>query len=355
MFGGLPKLFDRSFFIGYFLPASLLFSGVSANLFAFGYVDEKLLKYLADKSTFGVAISLVIIWLFSILLMAFNRPFIRILEGYGDSNPARISLALQQEKFRAKAEPYLGKVARVLDARRRGVPETEEFDEFDVWQAASNYPDEIGLVLPTRLGNVMRAYEVYADLVYGIESIVAWPRLLMVIPEHARESIRDGESLFHFAVNALLIGVLTLVISSGFVADLLYHDGITGMATVISWPIILVLVLAAFFAWFSWSWLLPETARQRGEQVKSAFDLYRSTLAEVLGFQLPTTEAEERIMWRLISRRMMLRVSEDRLAGCSKTLDDFRKKDVSMPSGKDTSSGLSATSKDDKTEEVDAR
>jgi hypothetical protein len=332
MFGGLPKLFDRSFFIGYFLPASLLFSSISANLFVFGYIDAKFINFLSEKSTFGAALSIVVIWLFSILLMAFNRPLIRILEGYGDNNPARFLLPLQKAKFKANAEPYLQKLNSVLDARRRGVPETQEFDEFDVWKAASNYPDDLALVLPTRLGNVMRAYEVYSDLVYGIESIVVWPRLLMIMPESARERIRDGEALFHFAVNTALMSILSLAISCGLIGNLLYHSGPSGIASLISWSIIVVMALALFFGWFSWSWLLPETARLRGELVKSTFDLYRSTLAEALGFRLPTTEAEERVMWRLVSRRMMLRVSEDRLSNSSKILDEFRKKDVSTPS-----------------------
>ncbi len=79
MFGGFPKLFDRSFFVGFFLPAFLLFIGVGANLFAFGYLDEEFTKLLAEKSTLGATLSLIIIWLLSILLMTFNRPIIRLL------------------------------------------------------------------------------------------------------------------------------------------------------------------------------------------------------------------------------------------------------------------------------------
>src|SRR3954453_11917608 len=161
MFGGFPKLFDRSFFIGYFLPAFLLFVGLGADLFTFGYVDDKFMKILSDKSTLGVTLSLVLVWLLSILLMTFNRPLIRLLEGYGNANPFRFFLSRQQKAFRATAEPHLQRVRNVLDARRRGMPETEEFSELSVWNAVGNFPEELDLVLPTRLGNVMRAYERY--------------------------------------------------------------------------------------------------------------------------------------------------------------------------------------------------
>ena len=100
-----------------------------------------------------------------------------------------------------------------------------------------------------------------------------------------------------------------------------------------------------FFAAFSW-WRLPDAALQRGEQVKSTFDLYRSALADALGLELPATEAEERTMWRLVSRRMILRVSDDRLPNYKGSLDDFRKKKVEVVSDKDTSTRQSRMQKE---------
>src|SRR3954464_15317205 len=103
----------------------------------------------------------------------------------------------------------------------------------------------------------------------------------------------------------------------------------------ITWLKILVLIFGTFFAWYSW-WVLPDAARQRGEQVKAAFDIYRSELAKALGFELPLIEADERRMWRLVSRRMLLRVSEDRLTGYEKSLDAFRRKESESSSNKNT-------------------
>src|SRR5215471_17743129 len=110
MFGGFPKLFDRTFFIGYFLPGFLLLVGLGANLFAFCYVDYHEFKdFLSEKSTaahaLGTTIALVIIWLLSILLMIFNRPIIRLLEGYGRLNPFRILLSRRKREFINKIKP----------------------------------------------------------------------------------------------------------------------------------------------------------------------------------------------------------------------------------------------------------
>jgi hypothetical protein len=335
MFGGFPKLFDRAFFIGYFLPGFLMVVGVVANLLVFGYVDEKLIDSIVEKSTaahaLGTTISLVFIWLFSILLTAFNRPIIRLLEGYGKLNPFRIFLGSQKRKFKAQAKPRLKELKNVLNARRRGLSETDQFDELDVWRATRDFPESLDLVLPTRLGNVMRAYERYSGVVYEIEAIVLWSRLLMIIPEKARERIQEVEGLFHFSINMLLASLITLVTWGAMITSALYHGGLSGFENIISWPMILVLVLTGFVAWFNW-WRLPDAALQRGEQVKSTFDLYRGELADALGLDLPASEAEERRMWRLVSRRMLLRVSDDRLPDHKGTLDDFRKKKVELRS-----------------------
>ena len=291
MFAGLPKLFDRSFFIGYFLPAFLLFVGMGTNLYAFGYIDEKLAEDIAKKDTLAAVVSLVVVWLLAIFLMTFSRPIIRLLEGYGNGNPFHILLSQQIEQFQTKAEPYLAKMENVIGARRRGIRETDEFEILDVWQAALDFPERRDLVLPTRLGNVMRAYERYSAVVYGMEAIAIWPRLVMIIPSQARETLREAEALFYFAINMLLIGIITILTSVIMIIDYFYLNGAAKYAVIFNWPLLLILASSVFFIVFSWA-RLPDAARQRGDQVKSIFDLYRQPLAEALGFDLPLAEAE---------------------------------------------------------------
>ena len=293
MFGALPKLFDRSFFIGYFLPASLLFSGIVGNLVAFVDLGPKFWDFLAQKSTFGAAVSIVIVWLISIFLMAITRPLIRFLEGYGRRNPLTIFQDQHERDFKGEIEPLLGTFKNVMDARINAMPDPGDVNRGKLRAAVTNYPERAGLILPTRLGNIMRAYERYSDIVYGIESIIMRPRLLMIIPETARDRIREGESLFHFALNILFSGIITLLLFVGLSAVSLYGNHSPGAMYGFSWPAICAPLMSVFFAWLGW-WLLPIAAVQRGEQVKSIFDLYRAPLAEALGLQLPATDADER-------------------------------------------------------------
>jgi hypothetical protein len=131
----------------------------------------------------------------------------------------------------------------------------------------------------------------------------------------------------------LLSSIVTLVTCGVMIIRELCRGGVSSLPIITSWPIILILVFGGFFACFSWFNLL-DAAIQRGEQVRSAVDLYRAALADALGLELPATEAEERRMWRLVSRRTLLRVSDDRLPDYKGSLDDFRKK---APLDKDTS------------------
>ena len=177
MFGALPKFFDRTFFIGFFLPSSLLCAGIVSVSLAFGYVHSDVKSFLAEKNIFGIALFIVIVWLVSILLMALNRPLIRLLEGYGSLNPSKIFLLRKRRHFKDRIEPLFIKLHQIVTARRSGgvEPVQEETFQMDLWRAVNSYPESIDNVLSTRLGNVMRSYERYSDVVYGMEAIKAHP------------------------------------------------------------------------------------------------------------------------------------------------------------------------------------
>ena len=178
------------------------------------------------------------------------------------------------------------------------------------------------------------------------------PRLLMIIPETARDRIREGESLFHFALNILFSGIITLLLFVGLSAVSLYGNHSPGAMYGFSWPAICAPLMSVFFAWLGW-WLLPIAAVQRGEQVKSIFDLYRAPLAEALGLQLPATDADERRMWQLVSRRIELRAPDYRLPDYRKGLSEFRRKKSDVVSGSDKDKTNSAESNEPEKEKAD--
>ena len=86
-----------------------------------------------------------------------------------------------QQAIRLLQLPALELQAKIDAARARGEdPDVPPEHPKRLRYAVENFPDDIEWVLPTRLDNLIRAFEVYPRVVYGLDSIPAWPRLQAV-------------------------------------------------------------------------------------------------------------------------------------------------------------------------------
>jgi hypothetical protein len=256
-------------------------------------------------------------------------------------------LPFKKNYFKKRIDPLFTKLDKILEARRRGEPEPSQEKTFgvDVWKAVNAYPENTDNLLPTKLGNVMRAYERYSDVVYNIEAIVVSTRLFTIIPEEARNRVRESESLLNFSLNLLVSGVVTLMLYGAMVVVYLYNGNADRLSDALPWPVIPA--ISALSGWFGW-WQLPSAAAQRGEQIKAIFDLYRGRLAEALGLELPSTHQAERDMWDLVSRRMSFRLAKD-----WKSLDEFRKTKEDKEKNKNNEEDKKKENKKDEEDEED--
>ena len=75
----------------------------------------------------------------------------------------------------------------------------------------TQYPDDEFWLLPTSFGNSIRAFEVYSRIMYGIDAIEGWSRLLAVIPTEYLEKINDSKANVAFWVNNLFLGGLAFL------------------------------------------------------------------------------------------------------------------------------------------------
>ena len=173
-----------------------------------------------------------------------------------------------------------------------------EFSRYRV-QIKHAYPDDRSLILPTRLGNVIRSFEFYSDREYGIDSIEIWPRLVAVIPKEYAVSIDDSKTTFDFMLNSSLLSLLLAF--SILLAGLLFPAPLSSLAIATYWIIkIAALVLLSYFFYR----LSINRAHAWGLLIKSAFDLYRWELLKKLGYaQQPKHRLEERELWEEISRQ----------------------------------------------------
>ncbi|MBZ8133951.1 hypothetical protein [Afifella sp. IM 167] len=289
MFGKLPDLIDKNFFIGFFLPAALLMGGVYLCLDAFGRLPAAMEVKTVDDFL-GATIVAAIVWLVAILLLALNRPLTRFTEGYAPYpfpfRKAALKGAFRDWQARAEADEK-GGIARGFVAR---------------------FPSQEDDVLATRFGNAYRAIEVHSRDLYGFDAIPAWSRLQAVMPPEFLARLDEAKAQLDFCLNLLWsaagVGLLYLGLA-------LWQR---------AWPDVWLLGLALALVPLAY-FMARDALVQYGEYVKAAFDLFRRELAEQLGFELPASAESERQMWWLWSQQAIYRSGD-----LGEELDRFRKK-----------------------------
>lgn len=305
MFWDAPTLIDRNFVIGYLLPSIILCILVCINFYLVGWID---LENLTGILSMGkAAATLAIIWLIAVLLLAINFQVLRILEGYpvmraiefyGHLHPTgeRWLQRLIRRGFERNARPAFEFQATVDAARAEGKPDVVMPDDHapKLALAAALYPDDSIFVLPTRFGNLFRAFEVYPRVLYGLDAIPAWMRMQAIIPKEAKDLLADAKAQLDFCVNLIVASSVAFVLNIVLAVEQeKYHN---------FWFLLV---------WFGMGicsyWLSLSSAMQFGHYVKSTFDLYRGDLANALGLDLPPSIEEERKMWQTLSRMMIYR------------------------------------------------
>ncbi|MFB7172423.1 hypothetical protein ACFCYM_16575 [Streptomyces sp. NPDC056254] len=158
----------------------------------------------------------------------------------------------------------------------------------DEASAHDRYPPRTrtGDVMPTRLGNTIKAAELYPRLRYGIDSALVWPRLHPLLPEP-----------FLLVLGAARTG-LTALLCSAFLSAVLAVGG-AGYLWAVHAPTPLFL-LCLWGGWLA-AWVCYRGALLRaatyGQHLRVAFDLYRGHLLEALG--CPAGDGEdERAHWQ---------------------------------------------------------
>ena len=301
MFGELPKLLGKTFLIGYLLPAALtvlalaavfdfsaLTSIYAAGLKLLGSADEKQLA-------FRLGLLVAVIWIVGVVLLAINYKLIRILEGYGATNPARLWKDWSLSIFRDLSSRHEAIEAQRVDGK---VPAQLQSEHGLLRRRLGNeFPERESLILPTRFGNIVRAFERYPQIIYGIEAINMWPRLQAVIPDAYLTMLDEAKAQLDLWVNLWFGGLLVAATALGI---MIYSGDCT----------IAVVILAALALACAFAKVAQDAAGQWGALVKGAFDLYRGPLCEQLGFEMPRSIAFERSMWTAVSQAVLYRRRE---------------------------------------------
>jgi hypothetical protein len=303
MLSNLPKLADRTFVIGCFLPA-LLFAVVLLRLFGDVAICNAIWKGLKEKEAGDAIFFLLAVWTGGVMLSTVNHEIYRTLEGY------RWPVSALKGRQDRRREELVKKQKEVSELRELW---KVQGNAFSPWMSErygdlreellAHYPEQAGHVLPTRFGNAIRSFESYPRMIYGADGVAVWPRLYAVIPKAVAEQIADARSQVDFFMNCCVLAVVVCLLAAGrLLCDVPWSqaDGTTaGNLALLSglsmrwllWSAAAALVAAAAYN------LAVARVQGWGNQVRSAFDLYLPALAAALGFELPPTHAARHQFW----------------------------------------------------------
>jgi len=293
MFNELPKLIERNFAMAFFMPVAIFIGG--SLLILDQYQLTQILPTLNLDTLIGVTLLGLISWLGGILLLVTNRDLYRVMEGYGKYNPLKLFERLQKNHYQ-KLNDKLGKLNNEYREAGDDFPMKKRSERAKIMkELVVHFPDDERWLLPTAFGNTLRAFETYSRVMYGLESIDGWSRILAVVPEDYRTLIDNAKTQVDFWVNMGLVSILLLVEYFGIA----YYQNAFNALWLLG-LIIMTMIISPYRA--------KRVAVEWGDLVKSVFDLYRFDLLEAMGIELPKTRDEERVLWTKVSQAMIYRL-----------------------------------------------
>jgi len=280
-------LLDRRFLVAYWFPtliasiAALLLRGAVYGFSATWQWWQRLGpaqgqekgEYAQIWVLLGV---LLLVTLLAYLLQAFTRALVRVYEGCWPQWLQRWTMKQVERRW----EQW---------RRERTKAAQSDFSRYTIVQDRLHYeyPMQAGRLLSTRLGNVLASTEDYPSVAYGMDVVFWWRRLFPLLPDTIRKEIEDAlTSLLALLNFATMVGLAS---ADGGLYILRVKAG--GWW----WPLI-VLVGGLLLAWLSYQGAVA-LAREYGQRLRAAVDLYRFDLLKALHQTLPKTPHEERLLW----------------------------------------------------------
>ncbi len=221
----------------------------------------------------GGAAMILISGAISITLQPMQFRLVQLLEGYWAPRalavPFGVGVWLQQRRYdrlqgQLTARPAKTSIGQRLRQERRVSAEAA---------LLSRLPSRERL-LPTALGNVLRAMEDRAGARYGIDAIAMWPRLYPVLPKERAQALEDEVTQLdvsaRLAVTWMIAGLVCGLRAVTDFGSAMRHPG---------WLVLTALVLAA--AWLSYRSAI-ESALAHGLDVEVTLDLFRDYLLDAM-------------------------------------------------------------------------
>jgi hypothetical protein len=267
----------RFFLVG-FLPtyAALLFLLVLVwAVEGPGISFKRAWKVAAGLSATEIALIILLVLLLSLLLAPFQLGLVRVLEG---AWPAWLGGQWSRDR----------QLARKKALQAEAVPTTDNEESLRKagsagYRLRQRYPLPDHLVRSTRLGNILAAMEDRAGRDYGLDAVVAWPRLYPLLDEATRAVVDDRRNTLDYLARLAVTGVATAAAALA----ILWGTG---------WWMLLAALPAAVSVMAYLGTL--RAALAYSESVQVAFDLYHLDFGKKFGLARRDTPDNERAVHR---------------------------------------------------------
>lgn len=290
-------LLDRRFLVGCWMPAFLfgllLFftAGWSLPWLGLTAADYFALKDLRlTVVTLGL---LLLITLLAYLLWVFTRPIIRTYEGYW---PWRW---LQDKGICCQTKRW-----EYLRWQRDLAAQQNDQRGYSYLQARlyRDFPSRKERILPTRLGNVLRAAEDYSMTRYGLDGVFWWPRLEPLLPERLLDRLEAAFTGLVALLNLATLGVLYALL---LLFNLLSYLSLWGLLSLVNnfwwlWQL-LGAVGALLVAYVIYRGAVVQ-AQAYGDLIRVAYDEHRFRVLDALHIPRPANLVEEYSLWPRLTR-----------------------------------------------------
>jgi hypothetical protein len=289
MLSSLSERLEMTFLTSAWLPAffaAFANVGLLALLIGTSPISDWLYSLGTDDLTVAVLLVLVIITGLATFLRALSLVTVGLFSG--ELFPKRV--AAWATGFQRQA--WSREQSRLAN-RRFAHPLREQVRSL----VEQQYPQDESEVRPTRLGNMIAATVEYPWIVYGMDGMLWWPQLALLLPT---EPVDVGYAIS--GAQSRLMSLLNYSLICGVVAV----EGI----------VLLGLVGHRWVAAFGWAiaavvlgWLAYHAAVSQSmevsTQIRSAFNLYRQLILEKIGVDKPDTLVAERALWQTLSKEML--------------------------------------------------
>ncbi len=158
-----------------------------------------------------VIVALVILAASSVLVRSAAPAVIRALEGYWPSWLGAVRRVRTERWVRRSEADGVRWRELILQRQTATLSATEQTELSELDYRRSRTPPVRDLMMPTQLGNMLRAAEARPGTRYGLDAIICWPRLWLVLPEDARSEVSGSRRVLDQWAETWTWSVLSIV------------------------------------------------------------------------------------------------------------------------------------------------